>query len=214
MIDITNLSTAELLELKKQVQERLNEFSDSTECAQSIESLIDTFNQKCHDIDLDVCMKTIETKDGIVLQIEDVLEVFYLSEAENEETIKLLIKQHISYLPVYKTFEELEIDEYKFIQFDDSYVIIDFQYQNVDFRLREDLSLDNLTLSASVIVSDRGCQKTLNVDGMILRATSENYSDVKVELYDKQEIVADELQDKIESMSEKILDKSLSFSTF
>lgn len=214
MIDITNLSTAELLELKKQVKERLNSFTGTVESKKSLDELIEIFNQKCCDIDLDVCMKTLESKDGLVLQIEDVVDVFYSSEEEDEETIKSLIKQHILYLPVYKTFEELEIDEYTFIQFDDSYVIIDFEYQNVDFRLREDFSLGNLTLSASIIVSDRDVQKTLSVDGMILRVSSENYSDVKVELYDKQEIVADELQDKIESMSDKILDKSLSLSTF
>lgn len=214
MIDITTLSTRELLDLKKQVKEQLNRFSGSTERTQSIESLIDTFNQNCCDIDLDVCMKTLESKNGIVLQIEDVVDVFYSSEEEDEETIKSLIKQHILYLPVYKTLEELEIDEYKFIQFDDSYVIIDFQYQNVNFRLREDLSLDNLTLSASITISDRGCQKTLSVDGMILQVSSENYSDVKVELCDKREIVADELQDAIETMADKILDEAMSFSTF
>ena len=214
MIDITTLSTRELLDLQKQVKERLNKLSGSLQPETSIDELIELFNHKCRDADLDVFMKTIDTEDGIILQIEDVLDVFYMSEEEDEETIKSLIKQHILYLPVYKTLEELEIDEYKFIQFDDSYVIIDFLYQNVNFRLREDLSLDNLTLSASITISDRGCQKTLSVDGMILQVSSEDYFDVKVELYDKLEIVADELQDKIESMSEKILDKSMSFSTF
>lgn len=214
MIDVTNLSTAELLELKEQVKERLNSFASSLESEKSLDELIDLFNRRCIDKDLCLGMKKIETKDGIVLQIDDAFDVIYESEPENEETIRSLIKEHISYIRVYRYLTDLEIDEYKFIQFDDSYVIIDFEYQNVNFRLREDLSLDNLTLSASIVISDRGCQKTLNVDDMILRVSSENYSDVKVELHDSQEIVADELQDKIESMSEKILDKSLSFSTF
>lgn len=216
MIDISNLSTKELLELKQQVKERLNSFSGTkVDSHQTIESLIELFNQKCRDEDLDVFMKVNETNYGPVLQIEDALDVFYMSEPENEKTIKSLIKEHISYIRIYKTFEELEIDECKFIQFDDRYVIIDFEYQNVNFRLRENLFLEELTLSASITISDRGVQKNLPLDGLTLRVSSEDQSSsVKVELYDCQEIISDELQDAIESMADKILDKSMSFSTF
>ena len=216
MIDISNLSTKELLELKQQVKERLNSFSGTNvDSHQTVESLIELFNQKCRDEDLDVFMKVNETNDGLVLQIENVLDVFYLSEPENEETIKSLIKEHISYIRIYKTFEELEIDEYKFIQFDDRYVIIDFEYQNVNFRLRENLFLEELTLSGSITISDRDVQNTLALDGLILRVSSEDQSScVKVELFDSKEIVTDELQDSIETMADKILDESMSFFNF
>ena len=216
MIDLTNLSTKELLELKQQVQERLNSFSGTkVDSRQTIESLIELFNQKCHEEDLDVFMKVNETNDGLVLQIENVLDVFYMSEPENEETIKSLIKEHISYIRIYKTFEELEIYEYKFIQFDDRYVIIDFEYQNVSFRLRENLFLEELTLSASITISDQDTYKNLPLDGLTLRVSSEEQSSrVKVELHDSQEIVTDELQDAIETMADKILDEAMSFSTF
>lgn len=216
MIDISNLSTKELIELKQQVKERLNALSGTkADSHQTVESLIELFNQTCRDEDLDVCMKVNETSDGLVLQIEDVLDVFYMSEPENEETIKSLIKEHISYIRIYKTLEELEIDEYKFIQFDDRYVIIDFEYQNVNFRLREDLFLGSLTLSGSITISDRDVQKTLSFNGLILRASSEDQtSNVKVELFDSKEIVADELDDAIEVMADKILDESLSLSIF
>ena len=208
MIDITNLSTRELLDLKKQVQERLNKLSGTLQPETSIDELIALFN-------LDLFMKTLEAKVGIVLQIEDVLEVIYLSETENAETIKSLIKEHISYIRIYKTFAELEIDEYKFVQFDDRYVIIDFEYQNVNFRLRENLFLEELALSASITISDRDTYKNLPLDGLTLRVSSEDQSSrVKVELHDSQEIVTDELQDAIETMADKILDEAMSFSTF
>lgn len=215
MIDITNLSTAELLELKEQVKERLNSFASSLESEKSLDELIDLFNRRCIDKDLCLGMKKIETKDGIVLQIDDAFDVIYESEPENEETIRSLIKEHISYIRVYKYLAELDIDEYKFVQFDDRYIIIDFEYQNVNFRLRENLFLGELTLSGSITISDRDVQKTLSLDSLTLRVSSEDQSSrVKVELHDIQEIVADELQDAIESMSDKILDKSLSLSTF
>ena len=215
MIDITNLSARELLDLKKQVQERLNKLSGALQPETSIDELIALFNQKCRDTDLDLFMKTLEAKDGIVLQIEDVLDVFYMSEPENEETIKSLIKEHISYIRIYKTFEELEIDEYKFVQFDDRYIIIDFEYQNVSFRLRENLFLEELTLSGSITISDQDTYKNLPLDGLTLRVSSEDQSSrVKVELHDSQEIVTDELQDAIETMSAKILDESISLSSF
>lgn len=216
MIDISNLSTKELLELKQQVKERLNSLSGAkVDSHQTIESLIEFFNQKCHDEDLDVFMKVIETNDGLVLQIEDVLDVFYMSEPENEETIKSLIKEHISYIRVYKYLAELDIDEYTFVQFDDRYIIIDFEYQNVDFRLREDLFLGSLTLTGSIVLATKEVQKTLSFNGLILRASSEDQtSNVKVELFDRKEIVTDELDDAIEVMADKILDESLSLSTF
>lgn len=215
MIDITNLSTRELLDLKKQVQERLYSFAGSLESKESVEELIDLFNQKCHNADLDVFMKILEAKDGIVLQIEDILDVFYTSESENEETIKSLIKEHISHIRIYKMFEQLEIDEYKFVQFDDRYIIIDFEYQNVNFRLLEDLFLESMTLSGSITISDRDTYKNLPLDGLTLRVSSEDQSSrVKVELHDSREIVTDELQDAIEIMAEKILDESISLSSF
>lgn len=215
MIDITNLSTRELLDLQKQVKERLNKLSGSLQPETSIDELIELFNHKCRDADLDVFMKTIDTEDGIILQIEDVLDVFYMSEPENEETIRSLINEHISYIRVYKYLAELDIDEYKFVQFDDRYVIIDFEYQNVNFRLRENLFLDELTLSGSITISDRDTYKNLPLDGLTLRISSEDLaSHVKVELHDCQEIVADELQDAIETIADKILDEAMSFSTF
>lgn len=215
MIDISNLSTAELLDLKKQVKERLNSFTGASESKSSLDELIDLFNQKCYDKDLCLGMKKINTENGLILQISDALEVIYESEEENEETFRFLINEHISYIRVYKYLAELDIDEYKFVQFDDRYVIIDFEYQNVNFRLRENLFLEELTLSASIVISDRDTYKNLTLDGLTLRVSSEDQSSrVKVELHDIQEIVADELQDAIESMSDKILDKSLSLSTF
>lgn len=215
MIDISNLSTAELLELKKQVKERLNSFSCVSKYEKSIDELIEIFNRTCYDKDLCLGMKKINAENGIILQISDALEVIYESEEENEETIRFLINEHISYIRVYKYLAELDIDEYAFVQFDDRYIIIDSMYQNVEFRLREDLFLGSLTLSGSITISDRDVQKTLSFDGLILRASSEDQtSNVKVELFDSQEIVADELQDAIESMTDKILDKSLSLSTF
>jgi hypothetical protein len=215
MIDISNLSTAELLELKKQVKERLNSFTGVSKYEKSIDELIEIFNQKCYDKDLCLGMKKINTENGIILQINDALDVIYESEEENEETIRFLINEHISKIRVYKYLAELDIDEYKFVQFDDRYIIIDFEYQNVDFRLREDLFLESLALSASITMSDRDVQKTLSLDGLTLRVSSEDQSShVKVELHDSQEIVTDELQDAIETMTDKILDKSLSLSTF
>ena len=215
MIDITNLSTRELLDLQKQVKDRLNKLSGSLQPETSINELIELFNHKCRDADLDVFMKTIDTEDGIILQIEDVLDVFYVSEPENEETIRSLINEHISYIRVYKYLAELDIDEYKFVQFDDRYVIIDFEYQNVNFRLRENLFLDELTLSGSITISDRDTYKNLPLDGLTLRISSEDLaSHVKVGLHDCQEIVADELQDAIETIADKILDEAMSFSTF
>ena len=160
-------------------------------------------------------MKIYDSINGLVLKINDAIETIYRINTENEETIKSLIDRHLSYLRVYKIFEELEIDEYRFVQFDDRYVILSFIYKNVDFVLREDLFLNSLTLTGSIPLSNRDKQKTIVVDGCRIQISSEDQnSNVKVELIDSQMISIEILGGVIESMTDKILEHSLDLTGF
>lgn len=160
-------------------------------------------------------MKVNDNAYGLVLKINDVIETIYRSGAESEETIKSLINQHLSYLRVYKIFEEFEIDEYEFVQFNDRYVILSFIYKNVDFVLREDLFLNSLTLTCSIPLSNRDKQKTIVVGGCRIQISSEDQnSNVKVELIDSQKLSIEMLGKVIESMTDKILEQSLNLSGF
>lgn len=215
MIDISNLSTAELLELKQSIDENLNSSKSDVSDTLTIESLVEEFNQKCRYSNVDLCMKVNDSIDGLVLKINDAIETIYHSNAENEETIKSLIDRHLSYLRVYKIFEELEIDEYEFVQFDDRYVILSFIYKNVDFVLREDLFLNSLTLTGSIPLSNRDKQKTIVIGGCMIQISSEDQkSNIKVELIDRQKISIEILCDVIESMADKILERSLDLTDF
>ena len=215
MIDISNLSTAELLELKQRIDESLNSSESDVIDTLTIESLVEEFNQKCCDSNVDLCMKIDDSINGLVLKINDAIETIYRINTENEETIKSLIDRHLSYLRVYKIFEELEIDEYRFVQFDDRYVILSFIYKNVDFVLREDLFLNSLTLTGSIPLSNRDKQKTIVVDGCRIQISSEDqYSNVKVELIDSQKLSIEILGGVIESMTDKILEHSLDLTGF
>lgn len=215
MIDISNLSTTELLELKQRIDENLNSSKSDVSDTLTIESLVEEFNQKCCDINVDLRMKVNDSINGLVLKINDVIETIYRSEAESEETIKSLINQHLSHLRVYKIFEEFEIDEYEFVQFDDRYVILSFIYKNVDFVLREDLFLNSLTLTGSIPLSNRDKQKTIVVGGCRIQISSEDQnSNVKVELIDSQKLSIEMLGKVIESMTDKILEQSLNLSGF
>ena len=215
MIDISNLSKAELLELKQRIDENLNSSKSDVSDTLTIESLVKEFNQKCRYSNVDLCMKVNDSIDGLVLKINDAIDTIYHSNTENEETIKSLIDRHLSYLRVYKIFEELEIDEYEFVQFDDRYVILSFIYKNVDFILREDLFLNSLTLTGSIPLSNRDKQKTIVVDGCRIQISSEDQnSNVKVELIDSQTISIEILGDVIESMTDKILEHSLDLTGF
>lgn len=215
MIDISNLSTAELLELKQNIDKSLNSSKSDVSATLTIDSLVEEFNRKSCDSNVDLCMKVDASIDGLVLKINDAIETIYHSNTENEETIKSLIDQHLSYLRVYKIFEELEIDEYEFVQFDDRYVILSFIYKNVDFVLREDLFLNSLTLTGSIPLSNRDKQKTIVVGGCRIQISSEDQnSNVKVELIDSQTISIEILDDVIESMTDKILEHSLDLTGF
>lgn len=215
MIDISNLSTAELLELKQRIDENLNSSKSDVSDTLTIKSLVEEFNQKCCDSNVDLFMKVNDSINGLVLKINDAIETIYSSKPDSEETIKSLINQHLSYLRVYTIFEELEIDEYKFVQFDDRYVILSFIYKNVDFVLREDLFLNSLTLTGSIPLSNRDKQKTIVVGGCRIQISSEDQnSNVKVELIDSQKISIEIFGDVIESMTDKILEQSLNLSGF
>lgn len=215
MIDISNLSTAELLELKQNIDKSLNSSKSDVSATLTIESLAEEFNQKCRDSRVNLFMKVDDSIDGLVLKINDVIETIYHSNIENEETIKSLIDRHLSYLRVYKIFEKLEIDEYQFVQFDDRYVILSFIYKNVDFVLREDLFLNSLTLTGSIPLPNRDKQKTIVVDGCRIQISSEDQnSNVKIELIDSQKISIEILGDVIESMTDKILEHSLDLTGF
>ena len=215
MIDISNLSTAELLELKQRIDKSLNSSESDARDTLTIKSLVEEFNQKCCDSNVDLCMKVNDKTDGLVLKINDAIETIYRSKTESEETIKSLINQHLSYLRVYKTFEELEIDEYEFVQFNDRYVNLSFIYKNVNFVLCEDRVLDSLTLTGSITLSNRDKQNTIAIDGCRLQISSEDQnSNVKVELYYSQDISIETLDKVIESIADKILEQSLNLSGF
>ena len=215
MIDISNLSTAELLELKQRIDENLNSSESDASDTLTIESLVEEFNQKCSDSNVELCMKVNDNTYGLVLKINDAIETIYRSKTESEETIKSLINQHLSYLRVYKTFEELEIDEYEFVQFNDRYVNLSFIHKNVNFVLCEDRVLDSLTLTGSIELPNKDKQKTIVVNGSRLQISSEDQnSNVKVELIDCQKISIEILCDVIESMADKILELSLDLTDF
>lgn len=215
MIDISNLSTQEMLELKQRIDENLNSSKLTMIRVETIESLVEEFNRKCRDSNVDLCMKVNVKNDGLVLKIDYAIGTIYRSKIDSEETIKSLINQHLSYLRVYKTFEKLETDEYEFVQFDDRYIILSFVYKNVDFVLRKDLFLNSLTLTGSIPLSNRDKQKTIVVDGCRIQISSEDQnSNVKVELIDSQKISIEILGDVIESMADKILEHSLDLTGF
>lgn len=215
MIDISNLSTAELLELKQRIDENLNSSESYASDTLTIESLVEEFNQKCSDSNVELCMKVNDNTYGLVLTINDDIETIYRSKTGSEETIKSLINQHLSYLRVYKTFEELEIDEYEFVQFNDRYVNLSFIHKNVNFVLCEDRVLDSLTLTGSIELPNKDKQKTIVVNGSRIQISSEDQnSNVKVELIDSQDISIEKLVESIESIVDKILEQSLNLSDF
>ena len=215
MIDISNLSVQEMMELKQRIDENLNSSKSTTICAKTIESLVEEFNQKCGDSNVDLCMKVNVKNDCLVLKIDDIIGTIYRSKTESEETIKSLINRHLSYLRVYKTFEELEVDEYEFVKFDDRCVMLSFIYKNVNFVLIEDRVLDSLTLTGSIALSNRDKQKIIAIGGYKLQISSEDQnSNVKVELIDSQDVTIEMLDVVIESMADKILEQSLNLSCF
>lgn len=79
MIDISNLSAAELLELKQRIDKSLNSSESDSSDTLTIESLVEEFNQRCCDSNVDLCMKVNDSINGLVLKIKDAIETIYRS---------------------------------------------------------------------------------------------------------------------------------------
>lgn len=212
MLDISNLSKGELLELRDRVSDLLNSYLESAD--QDLYELIEFFNQSCRNEKIDMFMDSFETIDSVSLQINDSVEIIYDYGPEDEDTIKSLVKRHISYIRVYKTLEDLEVDELEFEQFNLRFTTISFLYKNVNFLLHEDRFLKTMMLTGSLLQSDKDTEKTFRYGDIYMNVSTDDQSKVKVKLVDSQSVSFESLRNDIDSMTDKILDVALDLSGF
>lgn len=157
MIDISNLSENELLQLKNEIETKLDA-SSSDETVKSLtdlDSLInrcEQFNKICdirgtgmkmdlrqHSTEDKVLLKIIDTEDG------EVLYKHYADLSDLKDMIDL-VDRHTQYTSLYHMLEDLS--DFKIICFRKDRIVIDFSYKNVKFSIVDEAS--EISISARI----------------------------------------------------------------
>lgn len=157
MIDISNLSENELLQLKDQIKAKLNSLSgdETVKPLTDLDSLInrcEQFNKICgirstgmkmdlrqHSTEEKVLLEIIDTEDG------EVLFKHYADLSDLKDLIDL-VDRHTQYTSLYHMLEDLT--DFKIICFRKDRILIDFSYKNVKFSIVDEAN--EISISARI----------------------------------------------------------------
>lgn len=157
MIDISNLSENELLQLKKQIETKLDSLSSAevVESLTDLDSLIDRcehFNKICG-IGMKMDLRKHSTEEKVLLEIIDtedneVLFNHYADLSDFKDLIDLidLVNRHTRYTSLYHIIEDLT--DFKIICFRKDRIVIDFSYKNVNFSIVDEAN--EISISARI----------------------------------------------------------------
>ena len=157
MIDILNLSENELLQLKKQIETKL----DSLSSAEVVESLTDLdsliarceqFNKICsiRDTSMKMDLRQHSSEENVLLEIIDtedneVLFNHYADLSDLKDLIDL-VNRHTQYTSLYHILEDLT--DFKIICFRKDRIVIDLSYKNVKFSIVDEAN--EISISARI----------------------------------------------------------------
>ena len=157
MIDISNLSENELLQLNDQIKAKLNSLSgnETTESLTDLDSLInrcEKFNQICgiRSIGMKMDLRQHPTEEKVLLEIIDTEdgEVLYKHYADLSDLKDMidLVDRHTQYTSLYHMLEDLS--DFKIICFRKDRILIDFIYKNVKFSIVDEAN--EISISARI----------------------------------------------------------------
>ena len=216
MIDISNLSENELLQLKKQIETKLDSLSSAevVESLTDLDSLIDRcehFNKICG-IGMKMDLRKHSTEEKVLLEIIDtedneVLFNHYADLSDFKDLIDLidLVNRHTQYTSLYRIIEDLT--DFKIICFRKDRIVIDFSYKNVNFSIVDEAN--EISISARINLSRGTSAYAFVIDDFTLDVLNPEDANLEIELTRKTtiysinqiELVLDRLR---EDMFEKI----------
>lgn len=216
MIDISNLSENELLQLKKQIETKLDSLSSAevVESLTDLDSLIDRcehFNKICG-IGMKMDLRKHSTEEKVLLEIIDtedneVLFNHYADLSDFKDLIDLidLVNRHTQYTSLYRIIEDLT--DFKIICFRKDRIVIDFSYKNVNFSIVDEAN--EISISARINLSRGTSAYAFVIDDFTLDVLNPEDANLEIELTRKTtiysinqiELVLDRL---CEDMFEKI----------
>lgn len=155
MIDISNLSENELLQLKDQIKAKLNSLSgnndvdDLTDRDRLISS-VEQFNRICRIRSIDMRMDLLFDEDRAMLRLaeesEDLFLKVYFADSNSIKDIHAIVSRNIEYTNLYHMLEDLT--DFGIDHFDKDLIEINFSYKNVDFSIVD--KANEISISARI----------------------------------------------------------------
>ena len=157
MLDISNLSENELLELKTQIQTKLNSLSadradKSHADYETLSKYVHQFNQLCKIQRIDMRMDLIQNKDDnrallrLVEASDDTFLNIHFADLDNVRSLIDIVNRHTQYTSLYHMLEDL--DNFKILEFENDQIDIEFEYKNVKFSIVDEAN--EISISARI----------------------------------------------------------------
>lgn len=215
MIDISNLSIEELIELQKQIKTKLNSSFGVQPREDELELCIKSFNRLCDPDKTNLSMSKEEKTEGLVyLNVEQDGQKIYSDLFKSNKDALVIAKKHLSLVPVYLILDSLVAENISFIKIEEHFFSMSFSYDGVEFVLRQDGIGRFMSLSGSIaFTDDTNCVK-MNIDTLDMKVSSKPAAEIKVELADNRLVDDIELQCEIETMTERLKNKIEALTSF
>lgn len=154
MIDISNLSENELLQLKNEIETKLeslsNESVDDLNDRDLLISSVEQFNHICRIRSIDMRMDMLFDEDRAMLRLveagDDLFLKVYFADSNNLKDMRAIVDHHIEYTNLYQMLEDLT--DFKIICFTKARIVIDFSYKNVKFSIVDEAN--EISISARI----------------------------------------------------------------
>lgn len=157
MLDISDLSEKELLDLKSQIQTKLNSLSadradKSHADYETLSKYVHQFNQLCRIRHIDMRMDLIQNKDDnrallrLVEASDDTFLNIHFADLDNVRSLIDIVNRHTQYTSLYDMLEDL--DNFKILEFENDRIDIEFEYKNVKFSIVDEAN--EISISARI----------------------------------------------------------------
>ena len=215
MIDISNLSFEELVALQKQIKTKLNSFTGSQPKEDELERCIKSFNRLCDPDKTNLYMFKEEKTAGLIyLHAEQDGKKLYSDLFKSKKDALVIAKKHLSLVPVYLILDSLVAENISFIKIGEHFFSMSFNYDGVEFVLRQDGIGRFISLSGSIaFTDDTNCVK-MSVDTLDMKVSVKPVAEIKVELADNRLVDDIELEHEIETMAERLKNKIEDLTSF
>ena len=215
MIDISNLSFEELVALQKQIKTKLNSFTGSQPKEDELERCIKSFNRLCDPDKTNLYMFKEEKTAGLIyLHAEQDGKKLYSDLFKSKKDALVIAKKHLSLVPVYLILDSLVVENISFIKIGEHFFSMSFNYDGVEFVLRQDGIGRFISLSGSIaFTDDTNCVK-MSVDTLDMKVSVKPVAEIKVELADNRLVDDIELEHEIETMTERLKNKIEDLTSF